>query len=183
MLADRSPCVILNAVGTTGTGTLNAGATAVAGGTRWHAAAVSTTTLVVGLLFGEMVIVALTGLSRHLAGGANVVAWLLATAINAVLGFSLLGLPQLRAWEKGTARPAANDDDLTDPRVRLAARSLSAGGQVAFVVASVIGGPIAVGWFYGRRRDPRARSLTWTAAWLCSAVFSALYLGLLAWIF
>lgn len=162
------------AVGTTGIG-------ATTGLSRHRGAVVSTGTLAFAIVFGEAVIVGLTGFARHVAGGANPGAWALATALNAVLGFYVLGLPQIRAWEKGTAR--VNDaDGAADPRTRLAARSLSGGGRVAFVGASVIGGPLAVGWFYGRRRDPRARSLTWTSAWLLGAVWSAIYLGLLAWI-
>lgn len=158
---------------------------ATTGLTRHRGAIVSTTTLVVALLLGETGLVVLTGAARHVAGGANPGAWALATVFNAVLGFYLLGLPQIRAWETGAARIDSVDDvdESADPRTRLAARSLSGGGRAAFVVASVIGGPPAIGWFYGRRRDPRARSLTWTAAWLLGAVWSAVYLGLLAWIF
>lgn len=165
----------MHPVGTTGLG-------ATTGLSRHRGAIVSTTTLAFAIVFGEAAVVGLTGLARHLLGGANPGAWALATALNAVLGFSLLGLPQIRAWEKGTAL-VDDAESAADPRTRLAARSLSGGGRVAFVAASVIGGPPAIGWFYGRRRDPRARSLTWTAAWILGAVWSALYLGLLAWIF
>jgi hypothetical protein len=164
----------MTAVGTTGMG-------ATTGLSRHRGALVSTMTMAAAIAFGEAVIVGLTGASRHVAGGANPGAWALATVLNAVLGFYLLGLPQIRAWETGTAR-TDGVDEAADPRTRLAARSLSGGGRVAFFVASVIGGPPAIGWFYGRRRDPRARSLTWTAAWILGSVWSAVYLGLLAWI-
>ncbi|MDQ1446547.1 MAG: hypothetical protein QOI20_3011 [Acidimicrobiaceae bacterium] len=147
---------------------------------RWEGTVASTAALVFALVFGEAVIVAFTAVGRTVAHGANPLAWAVATAANAVAGFFVLGLTQIRAWESG-ARPHTDVD--RDPRTRFAVRGLSGGGLAAFVLASVTGGPLAVGWFYGRRRDPRARSLTWTAAWLLAAVWSALYLGLLAWAF
>lgn len=162
----------MTAVGTTG---------ATAGLARHRGAIASTITMALAVAFGEAAFVALTGAARHVAGGANAGAWALATVVNAVLGYLLLGLPQIRAWESGVT--TAEQADEAGFRTRLAARSLSGGGRAAFAAAGVIGGPPAVGWFYGRRRDPRARSLTWTAAWLCAASWSAIYLGLLAWIF
>jgi hypothetical protein len=141
----------------------------------------SIASLFVAIVFGEAAMVGVVSLGRHAAGGANVGAWLLATTVIAIVGYLALGLPQIRAWESGTRTGLDTAFDNGDPRVRLAARSLSTGGLVAFLVASVLGGSLAVGWFYARRRDPRARSLAWTAAWLLAAVWSAVYLGLLAW--
>jgi len=183
VLADRSLCVILNAVGTGAATTGMTTGEALQSKAQWRGAAVSTASFVAAVVVGEAAIMGLTGASRSVAGGANVVAWLLATVLTAVFSYCLAGLPQIRAWEKGTARGIDEGDGLSDPRVRLAVRSLSGGGKAAYVVASVVGGPIAMGWYYGRRRDPRARSLTWTSAWVFGLVWTAVYLGLLAWIF
>ncbi|HEV7887626.1 MAG TPA: hypothetical protein VGO92_08710 [Acidimicrobiales bacterium] len=148
--------------------------------TAWTGRMAGAGALAVALLFGEAVIVGVAGAARHLTHGEVLPAWPLATAANAVLGFFILGLTQIKAWERGAATAAPIE---SDPRLRLAVRGLSGGGLLAFVSASVVGGPLAVGWFYGKRRDPRARSLTWTAAWLLAGVWSAVYLGLLAWLF
>jgi hypothetical protein len=159
----------------------------------WTGRLVSGTAATAAVVFGEAAVVALCAVSRRLAGGvgagveAGIVAWAVATALVALVGYGLVGLPQIKAWahdphashasEQHPSRQAAAS---SDPRARLAARTLSTGGAAAFVAAAVIGGPLAVGWFYGRRRDPRARSLTWTAAWAFGAAWSAVYLGLLA---
>jgi hypothetical protein len=151
---------------------------------RWRGPLVSTVALVCTVVFGEAGLIAVVGAGRHLAGGANLAAWFLATVVNAVAGFYLFGLTQLRAWAPGAMSMSMSmsmsiASRRPDARSRLAARSLSTGGMAGFVTASVVGGPLAVGWFYARRGDPRARSLTWTAAWLLAAVWSAVYLGLL----
>ena len=177
--------------------TRSAAAEAPSAASPWRARLVGLVTLALVLVFGEAALVAVTGVGRHLAGGANAGAWAIATVANATLAYVLVGLPQVRAWEKSAgagaaheaagatipsgAGAAAGDDAARDPRTRFATRTLSGGGLTAFVVASVVGGPLAVGWYYGRRGDPRARSLTWAAAWLLAAVWSAVYLGLLAW--
>jgi hypothetical protein len=155
----------------------------IAAAPRWTGRLASGAAAVATVVFGEAAVVALCALSRRLAGGAgtgveaDIEAWAVATTLVALVGYGLVGLPQIKAWARDPARrPAAS----SDARARWAARTLSSGGAAAFVGAAVIGGPLAVGWFYGRRRDPRARSLTWTAAWAFGAAWSAVYLGLLA---
>jgi cellobiose-specific phosphotransferase system component IIC len=148
----------------------------------WSARLVGFLSLVAVVVFGEAALVAVVGVGRHLAHGANAGAWAIATSVNATIAYVLVGLPQLKAWDHAGAGNVDQEPN-ADPRARFATRTLSGGGLAAFVVASVVGGPLAVGWFYGRRRDPRARSLTWAAAWLLAAVWSAVYLGLVARVF
>jgi len=179
MIVSHADRLSNDGVAMTGVGTANTGKAA------WRGTVTGTLTLLAVILFGEAGIVFVTGIARHVAGGANAMAWAFATTLNALLAYVLVGLPQVRAWEAAGADAgtgAVAPDGTRDPRARIAARTLSGGGLAAFVLASIIGGPLAVGWFYGRRRDPRARSLTWTSAWLLAAVWSAVYLGLLAWV-
>lgn len=103
--------------------------------------------------------------------------WLLATLTIAAGGFVLFGLPQIVGWSRSTP-PAASDG-----RSRWALRVLRRGGPLAFLAASLTGGPLAVGWFLGRERDPRAYPLTALAALLMAGFWSAAYLGLLSLIF
>jgi hypothetical protein len=159
----------------------NTGHTARTAQSAWRGRLTSSVAVAAVVLFGEAGLIAVTGVGRQVAHGVNAEAWLVATILNALAGYFLVGLPQIKAWGRGGNVAKANATN--DPRARFAARTLTSGGLAAFVLASIVGGPLAVGWFYGRRLDPRARSLTWAAAWLLAGVWSAVYLGLLSVVF
>jgi hypothetical protein len=136
-------------------------------------------------------VVALTGLIALAAGDAAMVAvtavahravpglatqWGVAATLIGLGSYALCGAPQLRAWRR-------EDVALDDARARFAVRTLRRGGLVAFAIASVAAGPLAVAWFYGRSAHPLARPLTRVSAGLFGAVWSALYLGVVGAIF
>ena len=91
----------------------------------------------------------------------------------AVGGFALFGAPQVAAWKRSVPPPSL------DSRSQWASNLLRRGGPAAFVLASLTGGPLAVGWFLGRERHSRAYLLTAVAAALMGIVWSAFYLGVL----
>src|SRR5206468_5105016 len=131
---------------------------------RRAAVVVSTTIAVSTLLAGDAVMVAVAALARRLAPGNPGIQWLVAAAVAGVGSFVVCGLPQLKAWEE--AQPESRD-----PRVRFGVRVLNAGGGTGFVMASIVGGPMAVALF--ARSTPDARRQTVASAVLFGAFWGA----------
>ena len=42
---------------------------------------------------------------------------------------------------------------------------------------------LGIGWYYGRKHDPRAYALTWWSAWILAVPWAAIYVGLASLIY
>lgn len=131
---------------------------------------------VIGFLSGDAAMVAVCAVARSAVPGGVVWAWLAAVTVVGLGSYGIFGWPQLRAWSRTEVQPTPGADDL---RTRWARRLLASGSSLLFVVASLIGGPLAIGWFYGRQHHPRAARFTAASALLLSAFWCAVYMGLL----
>lgn len=140
-------------------------------------AAVSLTLLAVAFVSGDAAMFGVVALTKYVYGGPSVLQWMIATPLIAVGAYFIFGVPQIVAWSTGSAKQV----DTSDVRARFAVTRLQGGGLVAFVVASLIGGPLAIGWYYGKSQDPRARSLTMASGWILASAWSAVYLGVATW--
>lgn len=138
--------------------------------------AVSATSLVLTIVFGDGVMVAIVGATRALYGGTAILQWLIASLIIAVGGFLLIGVPQLVAW-RNTKKP---DRLVTDPRSQWSVRLATAGGVGAFVLATLVGGCLPIAWYCGRDRVARPYLKTALAAALFAVVWAAIYLQIIA---
>lgn len=134
--------------------------------------------LLAALLGGDVAMATVTGLARKFVPGPLAVAWWCSTALIAVGAYYLFGLTQIRAWERGAPPGVAEDR-----RTRWSVERLDKAGPAGFVVVSAIGGPLAIGYFTGKRNHPAARRLTWIAAWIMAATWASVYIGLWSAIF
>lgn len=141
---------------------------------RRRGAAVSLIVLVLAFVGGDAAMFGVVGLTRYLYDGPLILQWMIATPIIAFGAYFIFGLPQILAWSNDRGPRV----DSADIRARFAVGQLQAGGQVAFVVASLIGGPLATGWYYGKNQHPRARNLTMTSSWILAAAWAAVYLSI-----
>jgi hypothetical protein len=152
------------------------------------AAAGSAVLATVALVAGDAAMAGVAVGARAVVPGPAVVEWLAAAGVIAVGSHVLVGLPQLALGRRHGA--------MHDRRGRWAVRLLGRdpGGLqgtartsfarvVAFVVASVVAGPLAIGWISGRRGDAEAHLRTATSAALFGAVWAAVYLGAIAAVF
>ena len=142
------------------------------------AAVLSFSLAVAAFAAGDAAMVAVCAAARAVVPGAIGAQWALSTVVISVGSYALFGMPQLRAWARTQHRPAEVDD----LRSRWAKRLLNSGSGLLFVAASLVGGPLAVGWFYGRRHHPRAVVLTAASAVLLAAAWSLVYLGVLEFV-
>jgi hypothetical protein len=114
-------------------------------------------------------------LPRHLG-----LQWSLAFAVIACGSYAAFGLPPLLVGRRKVAADGSND--LTDVRSRWASATLSKGGWVAFVVATLIGGPAVIAWWFVRAGSPAARRLTAISALLFGVVWTTVYVGIAGWV-
>jgi len=138
---------------------------------------VSVLLFVLAIAGGDLAMITVTGLVKKFCDFSVLIQWVLSTPIIAVGGYCFFGLPQINVWWK---KP--NDQKLSteDVRTKFAVKTLSRGGKLAFTLASIVGGPLAIGFYYGYKNDPRARALTWASAWILAAFWAAIYLRLWA---
>jgi hypothetical protein len=101
--------------------------------------------------------------------------WTFATVAITLGSFLIFGLPQIYAWR----RTASQNRPALDARTAWAVRILSRGRVLLFVLASVTGGPLAIGWYYGRKRHPRAVFYTALSSALLAIPWAAFYLGVI----
>lgn len=127
---------------------------------------------VIAVLAGDAAMVGIAALTKSLVADP-LLQWVVATAVIGVGAYFIFGYTQIKAWQKGTASA------VEDARSRWAARRLGAGGWLAFVLASIVGGPLAIGWYYGRLRHRRAHQAAMAASVILATVWSAVYLGFL----
>lgn len=105
--------------------------------------------------------------------------WLIATPVIALGVYFIFGWTQIRAWAEGRGRDILE----TDRRAQWGIKRLGTGGWIAFAVASFVTGPIGVGWYYGKRRDPRAYRLAFWSSWILAVPWAAFYVGLVSAIY
>jgi len=111
----------------------------------------------------------------HLGHGTLlVVEWLIAASLVAFGGYFVLSLPTIWLLEGG-----AELERKFNARDRLIQLTLDRGGDLLFVVVSLIGGSWPVAWWYASRHDPRARLRAFIAAWLLALLNSAVWVGLM----
>lgn len=102
---------------------------------------------------------------------------LLATVVISLGSYLLFGWPQLRAWRNKSTQA----DKAQDLRLGWAVRALGRGGIPLFIVGSILGGPLAVGWYAGCTQQPRGRIITWTASLIFGAFWAVVYLRFGLW--
>lgn len=130
--------------------------------------------IVLGIALGDIAMVALVGIVRAFIPAPLLLQWLVAAILITVGGYLLFGLPQLRGWE------AAGKLDSSDPRVRWAVRLVGASGPLVFVLTSVLGGPLVIGWYCGTTGQAHGREKTALAAAIMGLTWGAIYLGVVA---
>jgi len=133
---------------------------------------------IVGVVFGEAIILAIVAASRHWVP-TLVLQWLVATTVVAIGGYLVFGLPQIKAWE----RSDGNDVKDSDFRTKASIWILRYNRWWSLVIASTIGGPFAVGFATGYSRSDTARLQTFIAAWILAVVWVSIYLGVIGLIF
>jgi hypothetical protein len=133
--------------------------------------------MLIALVIGEVLMVAVCRFCQWLVSPLFA-SWLLATAVVAVGGYLIFGLPILSVYRDNSKRQPGEPDF----RGVWAERILKSGTHFAYVVGSIVGGAPGVAWFYGSRGDRQARQRTMGAALIMSAFWCAVYLGLLKWI-
>jgi hypothetical protein len=132
------------------------------------------------LLWGDAVLAGLAVAVRRLVPGPVVVAWVAATAVLAPVSYLFGGALLFRAWRRSAdAVPTADD-----PRARWAIRLLDGRtGVHVFLLISVLGGSIGAACLYAAGRHPRTVALARLSAVVFAATWSAVYLGVFAWLF
>ncbi len=135
-------------------------------------------TMAIALIVGEFLIIAVARFSEWLVTPL-VFAWLLSTAVVAIGGYLIFGLPILRVYGD------TSDAKMTEPDFRgvWAERILRNGSYLAYLGGSIVGGAPGVAWYYGSRGDSHASQRTMGAAAIMAAFWCALYLGVLTWLF
>ncbi len=141
---------------------------------RERARVVTLTLATVALITGDAVMLGVVAVTARLLETA-LLQWLAATTIITCGSYILYGLPQIRIW----STVGSDRRDADDIRSRLAKRLHASGGAVAYVAASIVGGALIAGWYYGSRRLPRARTATFGAALILAAFWSSVYTGLI----
>ena len=148
------------------------------------AAAGSAAVALVAVVGGDAAMAGVAAAARATMPGPTAFAWCAAAAVIAASSYAFVGVPQL-----ALGRRQAGDGDVRDRRSRFAVRLLDGGpdrkrtaasATTAFVVASVVAGPLAIGWFAGRHQLPQAHRRTAVSAAVFGAVWAAVYLGAIA---
>lgn len=130
------------------------------------------------LIAGDAAMAGVAAGARAIVPGPAFVAWFAAAAVIASGSFFLVGIPQV-----ALGRRHGDLHDLHDRRGRWAVRLLARNSALAFVVASIVAGPLAVGWFAGRNHDAHAQRHTALSALVFGAAWAAVYLGAVAALF
>lgn len=157
-------------------GDAQADAADLLGSKRRLAAVVSLSLAALAFISGDAAMVGVCAATRAIVRHSWPWQWFIASIVIAVGAFVFFGLPQVLAWRKGEGPSATSNPDA---RTRWAERLLRSGGALLFVIASLTGGPLATGWFFGRKRHPHALALTAASACLLAVAWSAVYLGVL----
>lgn len=144
--------------------------------TRPTGAVVTGLAAVLAVIGGDAAMVGVAGFAKTILE-EPLLQWAFATAVIAVGSYFLFGYTQIKAWQSG------KHDEVEDSRSRWATKRLGAGGRIAFVAASIIGGPLAVGWYYGRLRHPKAHQAAMASALILAAFWSVVYLGIINLLF
>jgi hypothetical protein len=126
----------------------------------------------VGVFAGDAGMLGVVALARSLSTGVYL-QWAISVVVIALGSYLFFGLTQIKAWEKDQIDPRGSDDF----RTRWSLRLLGHKNNVAFVLASLIGGPLAVGYAAGYTHDVHGRQKTFIAAWIMAAFWAAVYLG------
>jgi hypothetical protein len=132
------------------------------------------------LVWGDAVLAALAVTVKRVVPGPPPVEWLAAVGVLAPVSYAFGGALLFRAWRRSPDAARTVDD----PRARWALRWLHGRtGLHVFLVISVIGGSIGAACLYAGGRHPRTVALTRLSAVVFAAVWSAVYLGVFAWLF
>jgi hypothetical protein len=134
---------------------------------------VSVLSIAVAFAASDVAMAAVAGGARYFVP-TTVGQWLTSATVDAMGGYLLFGLPQLRAW----ARPGRKPVGANDLRTRVSIRLLEGRHWLSFILASLIGGPLAVGLASGYSGHPNGRRRTFASAWILGAFWAAIYLGL-----
>lgn len=132
---------------------------------------VTSAVFTLGLLGGDASMLVVIQAVKQISDN-EITQYFIAMTIIAIGAYMLFGYPQLRAWRAGTAEAV----DPQDLRFNWAVQLLQRGGWPWFVAASLLEGPIGVGWYVGYIQHPRANQLTWLSAWILSVAWTAVYL-------
>jgi len=133
-----------------------------------------------GTINARLSMVIVVGVARRLAHGVAL-QWLASTVVIAIGGCLIFGLPQLDAWGSDHHRASVPPYDFR-LRWSLSHKLLERRNWPAFTVASLVGGPLAVGFVSGYSQHPAARRRTFLSSWVLACVWSAIYLGFFRWL-
>lgn len=127
------------------------------------------------IVAGDIAMIGVCGLCNSVVPGPFVTRWLVAATVVALGAYLLLGLPQVKVWKKVDLPRTSELSSFS----RRSLEWLSRGGLIPFIAASVVGGPLAVGWYYGRTHHAKAKQRTLVASSLMALCWTGIYLG--AW--
>jgi len=138
------------------------------------------------LMIGEAPIIAVVTLSKFAAsrmGGLSdsevtLTVWAVSAILISLGGYFALGLPIIKMYERSRRGGPPPKTAAHDFRSSLAERLFKSGGEVAFLVACLIGGASPAAIWYARKADPHARKRTQIAAWILGISAPAIWLGL-----
>ena len=148
---------------------------------RSKAAAIASAALTAAALIGgDAAMAAVVAAVRHGVDGA-LLQGAIAGGVIAIGSYALVGVPQIRLGRKQTA--TTQQQGQKDRRTRWALARLAANTPAAFLVASVVAGPLAVGLVTGRTHDAHPHTKTAAAAAVFGITWAAIYLGALSAIF
>lgn len=139
-----------------------------------EAATLSGLLAVISLLGGDAAMIAVVATVRQLVDGVGL-QLILSSSVVAVAGYYLIGLPQIVSWESATG----SEKNIRSHRTRMGLRVLERPGVASFVLASLIGGPLIIGFITGLSKDRMARRKTLIASCIMAICWSAIYLGLI----
>lgn len=96
--------------------------------------------------------------------------------------YLIFGWPQLRLWNRERGKPVPRRGGSSDgPRVLFAKSLLDKGGAILFFAASLLEGPLIVGWWAGRVNHRHQVALTWASSWILALAWTGVYLAFSIW--
>jgi hypothetical protein len=130
--------------------------------------------ILIAAFSGDAAMLAVISLVRHTIT-IGLFQWLISVAIISAGSYLFFGLPQLKAWDSDHAKSLVAEDF----RMRWSIRMLKSNNYVAFVLASFIGGPIAVGYAAGYSHDSNAKKKTFVSSIILAVCWTSIYLGII----
>ena len=108
--------------------------------------------------------------------------YVLSASVIATGSYFIFGWPQLRLWRREREKLVTNRSEFSDgPRMSFAKSLLDRGGVFLFVAASLLEGPLLLGWWAGRVNHRHQVPLTWASSWILAIAWTGVYLAFSFW--